>query len=195
MRRNYLLLGYYEAGFRVFDISNPVNPVEVGKYETWRDPDGDGTFNQSITGNYNGVWDVYVFLPSGNVLVSDMKSGTFIFRVDPIAPPAAPGGISAAPGSGQVGLTWTAASGATGYQVQRGTTSGGPYTPVRSNIVGTTFTDTGLTLPVEVRPTPALQSFWIGGRAGSERSPKTSRSLSNNRPPPRTALNRHRPLR
>jgi choice-of-anchor B domain-containing protein len=145
VRGNYLLLGYYEAGFRVFDISNPVNPVEVGKYETWRDPDGDGSFNQSITGNYNGVWDVYVFLPSGNVLVSDMKSGTFIFRVDPIAPPGAPSGFSAAPGNGQVALTWSAASGASGYKVQRGTTSGGPYTTVKDNIVGTTFTDTGLT--------------------------------------------------
>ena len=145
VRGNYLLLGYYEAGLRVFDISNPVNPVEVGKYETWRDPDGDGTFNQSITGNFNGVWDVHVFLPSGNVLASDMKSGTFIFRVDPIAPPGAPGGFSATPGNGQVALTWAAASGATGYKVRRGTASGGPYTDVKSNIVGTTFTDTGLT--------------------------------------------------
>ncbi|HEX9670936.1 MAG TPA: choice-of-anchor B family protein [Thermoanaerobaculia bacterium] len=145
VRGSYLLLGYYEAGFRVFDISNPVNPVEVGKYETWRDPDGDGTFNQSITGNYNGAWDVHVFLPSGNVLVSDMKSGTFIFQVDPIAPPGATSGLAATPGNGQVGLTWTAASGATGYGVHRGTTSGGPYTTVKTNVVGTSFTDTGLT--------------------------------------------------
>ena len=71
----------------MFDISNPANPVEVGKYETWRDPDGDGTFNKTITGVYNGAWNLHVFLPSGNVLLSDMKSGTFIFRVDPIAPP------------------------------------------------------------------------------------------------------------
>jgi choice-of-anchor B domain-containing protein len=145
VRGNYLLLGYYEAGFRVFDISNPVNPVEVGKYETWRDPDGDGTFNQSITGNYNGVWDVYVFLPSGNVLVSDMKSGTFIFRVDPVASPGASSGLSATPGNAQAGLTWAAASHATGYSVHRGTASGGPYTTIMSNIAGTSFTDTGLT--------------------------------------------------
>ena len=144
VRGNYLLVAYYEAGFRVFDISNPANPVEVGKYETWRDPDGDGTFNNGVTGVFNGAWDLQAFLPSGNVLVSDMKYGTFILHVDPVAPPAASNGLAATPGNGQVGLGWTAASGATGYTVRRGTTSGGPYTVIARNVVGTSFTDTGL---------------------------------------------------
>ena len=60
-------------------------------------------------------------------------------------PPAAPGSLSATPGNAQVSLAWTAASGATVYRVHRGTTSGGPYTTIRSNLAGTTFTDTGLT--------------------------------------------------
>ena len=60
-------------------------------------------------------------------------------------PPAAPGSLSATPGNAQVSLAWTAASGATAYRVHRGTTSGGPYTTIRSNLIGTTFTDTGLT--------------------------------------------------
>lgn len=144
VRGKYLLTAYYEAGFRVFDVSNPVNPVEVGKYETWRDPDGDGTFNKTITGAYNGAWNLHVFLPSGNVLVSDMKSGTFIFRVDPIAAPGASSGLAATPGNGQVGLTWTVAGGATGSTLSRSTTSGGPYTVVRTNLAGTSTTDTGL---------------------------------------------------
>lgn len=142
---NYLYTAYYEAGFRVFDISNPANPVEVGKYETWRDPDGDGTFNQSVTGNYNGAWNVHIFLPSGNVILSDMKSGTFIFQVDPIAAPGAASGLAATPGSAQVSLTWAAVSGAAGYSVKRSTTAGGPYTTVKTNAVGTSYTDTGLT--------------------------------------------------
>jgi choice-of-anchor B domain-containing protein len=144
VRGNYLLTAYYEAGFRVFDISNPANPVEVGKYETWRDPDGDGTFNKTITGVYNGAWDVHSFLPSGNVLVSDMKSGTFIVHVDPVPLPGPSSGLVATPGNGQVGLGWTAATGATGYTVHRATTSGGPYAIVKTNVVGTSFADTGL---------------------------------------------------
>jgi choice-of-anchor B domain-containing protein len=145
VRGKYLITAYYEAGLRVFDISNPANPVEVGKYETWRDPDGDGTFNKTITGNYNGAWNIHVFLPSGNVILSDMKSGTFIFRLDPIAAPGATSGLAATPGNAQVSLTWGSASGATGYGVHRSTATGGPYTTVRSNITGTSFTDTGLT--------------------------------------------------
>jgi hypothetical protein len=60
-------------------------------------------------------------------------------------PPAAPGGLSATPGSQQVGLTWTASSGATLYNIHRATVSGGPYTPIQTNWASTSFTDTGLT--------------------------------------------------
>lgn len=60
------------------------------------------------------------------------------------APPGAPGALSATPGSGQVGLAWTAASGGTLYRIHRATASGGPYTTIRSNWTGTSFTDTGL---------------------------------------------------
>ncbi|HYU32995.1 MAG TPA: M14 family zinc carboxypeptidase [Thermoanaerobaculia bacterium] len=59
--------------------------------------------------------------------------------------PGAPGALSATPGSGQISLAWTAASGATGYSVHRATVSGGPYTTIQSNWTGTSFTDTGLT--------------------------------------------------
>jgi choice-of-anchor B domain-containing protein len=140
----YLHAGYYEAGYRVFDVSNPLNPVEVGKSETWRDPDGNGTFDNAINGVYNGVWAVYALLPSGNVLISDMKSGTFIVRVDPVVIPGQSTGLVATAGSGQVALSWTAAAGATGYTIRRGTAGGGPYTMIASNVVGTSFTDTGL---------------------------------------------------
>ena len=64
---------------------------------------------------------------------------------DPVPSPGASSGLSATPGNGQVGLTWAAASGATGYGVHRSTTSGGPYTNIKSNIVGTSYTDTGVT--------------------------------------------------
>jgi len=140
---SYLLVAYYEAGFRVFDVSNPANPVEVGKYETWRDPDGDGSFDESIIGDYAGAWNLDA-LPSGNVAVSDMKSGTFVFQVDPVATPGASSGLGATAGDTQVGLTWATATGATGYGVHRSTTSGGPYTTVVSNLAVTSFNDTGL---------------------------------------------------
>ena len=144
VRGDYLFVAYYEAGLRVFDVSNPVNPVEVGKLETWRDADGDGTFNRGIAGNYNGAWNVSTLLPSGNVLISDTVSGTFIVGFDPVAVAAAPSPLSAGAGNGEVSLAWSAVDGATGYSVHRSISSGGPYTTIATQIVGTGYTDSGL---------------------------------------------------
>ncbi len=62
----------------------------------------------------------------------------------PVAPPAAPTGVSATPGNAQVVVAWTASTGATGYHVKRGATSGGPYTQVGAP-TASPYTDTGLT--------------------------------------------------
>jgi hypothetical protein len=60
------------------------------------------------------------------------------------AVPAVPTGVMAAPGSGQVALSWTPTAGATSYNVKRSTTSGGSYTTVGSP-TSPSFTNTGLT--------------------------------------------------
>ena len=83
VRGQYLYVAYYEAGLRVFDISNPYFPVEVGKTETHRDPDGDGVFENSVGGMFEGAWNTYPYLPSGNILVNDMFGGLYIVRADP----------------------------------------------------------------------------------------------------------------
>ena len=58
--------------------------------------------------------------------------------------PAVPTGVSATAGTQQIALSWTASSGATSYNVKRGTNSGGPYTQVSSPTTNS-FTNTGLT--------------------------------------------------
>jgi Right handed beta helix region/Fibronectin type III domain len=60
-------------------------------------------------------------------------------------PPAAPTGLTASPGNGQVTLNWNASSGASSYNVKRSTTSGGPYTTIATGVTSTSFTNTGLT--------------------------------------------------
>jgi len=60
--------------------------------------------------------------------------------------PAAPAGLSAKAGSGQVSLSWFASSGATSYHIYRSTSRGGEgATPIRTGVKTTTFTDAGLT--------------------------------------------------
>jgi cellulose 1,4-beta-cellobiosidase len=61
------------------------------------------------------------------------------------AVPLAPTGVTATAGNAQAQLSWNAAASATGYNVKRGTTSGGPYANVAIAVSGTSFTDTGLT--------------------------------------------------
>ena len=63
-------------------------------------------------------------------------------------PPAAPGGLTAAPGAAQVAFDWAdnGESDLAGYDVYRSTTSGGPYTRVNSApIAASAYTDSGLT--------------------------------------------------
>ncbi|MGO8673157.1 MAG: malectin domain-containing carbohydrate-binding protein [Capsulimonadaceae bacterium] len=60
--------------------------------------------------------------------------------------PAAPTGVTATPGNAQVALAWTASSGATSYNVYRGTATGGESaTAIATGVTTTSYTNTGLT--------------------------------------------------
>ena len=62
------------------------------------------------------------------------------------AAPPAPTGLTATPGSAQVTLAWTASSGATSYNVYRGTTTGGEgAAPIATGVKTTAWINTGLT--------------------------------------------------
>jgi len=73
IKDNLLYVAYYHDGLRVFDISNPFNPIQVNNYDTYL-PN-----NHS---SYKGAWGVYPYLNSGNVLVSDMQSGLYIIELN-----------------------------------------------------------------------------------------------------------------
>jgi predicted carbohydrate-binding protein with CBM5 and CBM33 domain len=75
---------------------------------------------------------------------ANMRSA--FLQIVPGAVPSAPTGLAAVAGDGQVQLSWNAVSGATGYNVKRSTTNGGPYANVNTSPVTTTsFTNTGVT--------------------------------------------------
>jgi choice-of-anchor B domain-containing protein len=72
IKDNLLYIAYYHDGLRVFDISNPSNPIQVNSYDTYLP-------NNHIS--YRGAWGVYPYLNSGNILVSDMQSGLYVFEL------------------------------------------------------------------------------------------------------------------
>jgi chitin-binding protein len=96
------------------------------------------TSNNTVTAQAHATNNRVYSLTSANI-------ASAFLQVTPGNVPAAPTNLAAAAGNAQVALTWTAASGATGYNVKRSTTNGGPYSNVATNVSGTSYTNTGLT--------------------------------------------------
>ena len=69
---NYAVVAHYTAGIRVLDISNPVAPVEVAWYDTYK---------RDNTTDYLGCWGVFMF-PSGKIIGSDTDSGLYVIKTD-----------------------------------------------------------------------------------------------------------------
>lgn len=65
----YLITSYYRDGITIHDVSQPNSMIEVGNYDTSPAFSGDG---------FNGAWGVYPYLPSGNIIVSDIENGLFV---------------------------------------------------------------------------------------------------------------------
>jgi hypothetical protein len=70
-----------------------------------------------------------------------LLAGCLPRTTDPAAP--VPAGVAATAGDAEVTLTWTASMGATGYNVKRATTKGGPYTKLASP-ASPTYTDSSV---------------------------------------------------
>lgn len=96
----------------------------------------------TTTGATTGSSTVAVSGTSGALAHS--ANATLVVNAQPTTP-GAPSNLTVAAGNTQATLSWTAVSGATSYNIKRATTSGGPYTTVRTGVTGTTFTDAGLT--------------------------------------------------
>lgn len=75
IKGDFLYLSNYQDGLRIFNISDPQNPILTGYYDTYS-----GT---NLAQGYNGAWGIYSFLPSGLVLISDMQTGFYVFDVSP----------------------------------------------------------------------------------------------------------------
>ena len=68
---NHLVTSYYTFGCHVLDVEFPELPVLVAYYDT--SPQFSGT-------GYNGAWGAYPYLPSGNILVSDIETGLWVLN-------------------------------------------------------------------------------------------------------------------
>ena len=73
VKGNLFYQANYTNGVRIIDISNVDNKsfTEVGFFDTY--PESNNTIGE-------GAWNVYPFLPSGNIIISDINRGLFVIR-------------------------------------------------------------------------------------------------------------------
>ena len=72
IRGNLMYQSNYVSGLRIFDISDPANPVPVGYFDTvpWTED----------TPTFDGSWSNYPFFESGTIIVTSGSEGLFMLR-------------------------------------------------------------------------------------------------------------------
>ncbi len=69
VRGNRYYMSNYARGLTILDITDPASPASVGRFDTYPASDSVG---------FPGAWGTYPFLPSGNVVISDIDSGFYV---------------------------------------------------------------------------------------------------------------------
>lgn len=68
---NYCITSYYTYGITIHDVTRKNNLIEVGNFDSSPNYQGDG---------FNGAWGVWPYLPSGNIIISDIETGLWIVK-------------------------------------------------------------------------------------------------------------------
>ncbi|MEQ9570302.1 MAG: hypothetical protein RLN75_08950 [Longimicrobiales bacterium] len=77
VRWPYVFVSGYLDGLQIFNLQDPLNPVTVGYYDTYIGPP-----NTERYAMFNGAFGVDVRNEDGLILISDMSTGLWTFRMD-----------------------------------------------------------------------------------------------------------------
>jgi hypothetical protein len=77
VRWPYVFVSGYLDGLQIFNLQDPVNPVTVGYYDTYVGPPNTDRYSQ-----FNGAFGVDVRNEDGLILISDMSTGLWTFKMD-----------------------------------------------------------------------------------------------------------------
>jgi fibronectin type 3 domain-containing protein len=95
------------------------------------------------TGLTNGTTYYYYVTAVNSLGESPNSKQVSAIPGPPVTIPAIPTGLQATAGDAQISLTWNASTGATQYELERATVSGGPYTQIGAP-TAPNYTDVGL---------------------------------------------------
>jgi choice-of-anchor B domain-containing protein len=72
---NMAVVSSYEDGVYVYDLTVPSNPKKYAFYDTY--PKNE----TGVYSGFHGCWGVWPFLPSGNIIASDISEGLFVLKI------------------------------------------------------------------------------------------------------------------
>ncbi len=78
---NKFYFSNYTRGIGVLDVTNPNAPAELSFFDTY--PTNNGA-------TFAGAWGVYPYLPSGNIIISDIQRGLIVVREQSGSPTPTP---------------------------------------------------------------------------------------------------------
>ena len=153
---DFYYVSHYRRGLVVFDVADPLDLREIGSFDTFLAPAAD-------TAGTDGAWGVYPYLPSGNVLVSDITNGLFVLEDNTPALGQsagfvgfAGGGTSAAESAGVVTVSVRRSGGFAGavsvlYETGDGTASAGAdYRPASGTLHWADGDSSDLAIAIEI---------------------------------------------
>jgi choice-of-anchor B domain-containing protein len=85
---NKFYFSNYTRGIAVLDVTNPNAPTQLSYFDTY-------PTNNSAT--FAAAWGIYPFLPSGNILISDIQRGLMVVREQSAAPTPTPTPLNGTP--------------------------------------------------------------------------------------------------
>ena len=69
----YAFTSMYYGGVNIYDLKNVAAPDFVAYYRTFK--------NAHTSSIYEGCWGIYPYLPSGNIIASDMNTGIYLLKL------------------------------------------------------------------------------------------------------------------
>jgi hypothetical protein len=78
VKGNLLFEANYTSGLRIFDVTSPTAPTEIAWFDT------EPAFDLP---DFNSLWNVYPYFPSGTIIGSDIEKGLFVWRLAGIPAP------------------------------------------------------------------------------------------------------------
>ena len=133
----------YDAG-RNIELNNP--EASIANFGWANDPGWPGSsgyvaFTGVVAADGTVSWTLSPDTTADGGGLAPLVGFQLLVTAEDIAP-AAPTGLTATAGSGQVALSWGASAGANSYNLRRSTTSGSGYSLIATGLGTTSYTDT-----------------------------------------------------